>query len=106
MQVQLLPLAPFMSRMPKPSRRTAAIRPLPGASPGRLSNPTAGSHGGPNSWDNCVWASKQVYAHKGNRLPDEVGLKLLKVPRAPRELPVSEWIENHHEIRDWRIFLH
>jgi 5-methylcytosine-specific restriction endonuclease McrA len=34
------------------------------------------SRGGPNSWDNCVWASKRVNAHKGNRLPDELGLKL------------------------------
>ena len=63
------------------------------------------SRGGPNSWDNCVWASKRVNAHKGNRLPDEVGLKLLKVPRAPRELPISEWIENAHKVRDWGMFL-
>jgi 5-methylcytosine-specific restriction endonuclease McrA len=63
------------------------------------------SRGGPNSWDNCVWASKRVNAHKGNRLPDEVGLRLLKLPRAPRELPVSAWIENYHEVRDRGLFL-
>jgi hypothetical protein len=30
-----------------------------------------------------------VNAHNGNRLPHEAGLKLLSVPRAPKELPVT-----------------
>jgi 5-methylcytosine-specific restriction endonuclease McrA len=63
------------------------------------------SRAGPNSWDNCVWASKRVNAHKGDRLPHELGLRLLAVPMAPRELPISELIENAHEVRDWRLFL-
>jgi len=63
------------------------------------------SRGGANSWDNCVWASKRINALKGNRLPQEVGLKLRSVPRAPKEMPVSALIRNAHEIRDWRLFL-
>jgi 5-methylcytosine-specific restriction endonuclease McrA len=63
------------------------------------------SRGGPNTWNNCVWASKRINALKGNRLPHEVGLKLLAVPKVPRELLVSELIENDHEVQDWRFFL-
>ena len=37
-----VPCVSPLTRMPKPSRRTAAIRPLPGASPGRVSIFNAG----------------------------------------------------------------
>src|SRR5437867_3899367 len=40
------------------------------------------SRGGKNAWENCVWASKAVNSKKGNRLPQEAGLKLIKPPRA------------------------
>ena len=63
------------------------------------------SRGGPNTWENCVWAAKHVNTRKGNRLPDEAGLKLLKVPRAPKELPVTFLISNAFEIKDWNRFL-
>jgi len=63
------------------------------------------SRGGANSWDNCVWASKRINALKGNRLPEEVGLRLRSVPRAPKELPVSALVRNAHDIGDWRLFL-
>jgi 5-methylcytosine-specific restriction endonuclease McrA len=63
------------------------------------------SRGGPNSWDNCVWASKRINTVKGNRLPHEAGLKLLSTPREPMEVPVSALIRNAHEIEDWRLFL-
>jgi 5-methylcytosine-specific restriction endonuclease McrA len=63
------------------------------------------SRGGATSWDNCVWASKRINALKGNRLPEEVGLKLWTVPRAPKEMPVSALIGNAHGVGDWRRFL-
>jgi Restriction endonuclease len=47
------------------------------------------SRGGPDTWENLVWSSKDVNTRKGNRLPHEAGLKLLSVPRAPKELPVT-----------------
>ena len=40
-----------------------------------------------------------------NRLPHEAGLKLLKVPKVPKELPVSALIRKAHEIEDWGLFL-
>jgi 5-methylcytosine-specific restriction endonuclease McrA len=48
------------------------------------------SRGGKNAWENLDWAGKDVNARKGNRLPHEAGLKLLSVPRAPKELPATD----------------
>src|SRR5499427_1487198 len=64
---------------------------------GRLLRPDEGSldhvvprsRGGKDTWENLVWSSKAVNSRKGDRLPHEAGLKLLSVPRAPKELPVS-----------------
>lgn len=80
---------------------------------GRLLRPEEGSldhivprsRGGNDSWENLVWSSKEVNARKGNRMPHEAGLKLLSVPRAPRDLPVSEAIRNSHGIAEWKLFL-
>jgi 5-methylcytosine-specific restriction endonuclease McrA len=80
---------------------------------GRLLRPEEGSidhilprsRGGANSWENCVWASREINARKGNRLPQEAGLKLLASPRVPKELPTTALIRNSHEIDDWRLFL-
>jgi hypothetical protein len=46
-----------------------------------------------------------VNARKGNRLPHEAGLKLLSVPRAPKELPASANIRNAHGIPEWKLFV-
>ena len=44
-------------------------------------------------------------ARKGNRLPHEAGLKLLRMPRAPKELPASALIRNAHGIPEWKLFV-
>jgi len=80
---------------------------------GRLLHPDEGSldhvlprsRGGADTWENLVWSSKQVNTRKGNRLPHEAGLKLLKAPRAPKELPVSALIRNAHGVAEWKLFL-
>ncbi len=80
---------------------------------GRLLRPEEGSidhivprsRGGPNSWENCVWASREINARKGNRLPHEAGLKLLAPPRVPKEVPVSVMIRNQAKVSDWGLFL-
>src|SRR5439155_20590499 len=61
--------------------------------------------GGKDAWENLVWSSKAVNARKGNRLPHEAGLKLLSVPRAPKELPVTAHLRNAHGIAEWKLFL-
>jgi 5-methylcytosine-specific restriction endonuclease McrA len=80
---------------------------------GRLLRPEEGSldhvlprsRGGKDEWENLVWSDKAVNARKGNRLPHEAGLKLLNPPRAPRELPATQFLRNSHSIVEWNLFL-
>ena len=72
---------------------------------GNLDHVVPRSRGGADTWENLVWSSKQVNSRKGNRLPHEAGLKLLAVPRAPKELPVSAMISNTHGVAEWKLFL-
>lgn len=72
---------------------------------GSLGHVLPRSRGGKDAWENLVWSAKAVNARKGNRLPHEAGLKLLSVPRAPKELPASALIRNAHGIPEWRLFV-
>jgi 5-methylcytosine-specific restriction endonuclease McrA len=74
---------------------------------GSLDHVVPRSRGGPDTWENLVWSSKQVNTRKGNRLPHEAGLKLIRTPRAPLcgELPVSALIRNAHGVAEWKLFL-
>jgi 5-methylcytosine-specific restriction endonuclease McrA len=63
------------------------------------------SRGGKTSWENCVLASREVNSRKADRLPEEVGLRLLKRPTVPRELPSTLFIRNVNAIPAWRHFL-
>jgi 5-methylcytosine-specific restriction endonuclease McrA len=72
---------------------------------GSLDHVLPRSRGGKDEWQNLVWADKTVNAKKGNRLPHEAGLKLLAVPRVPKELPVTALIRNAHGIVDWNLFV-
>src|SRR3989454_6368143 len=72
---------------------------------GSLDHVLPRSRGGKDAWENLVWADKAVNAKKGNRLPHEAGLKLLTVPHAPKELPVTALIRNALSIVDWNLFL-
>src|SRR2546421_7882769 len=72
---------------------------------GSLDHVLPRSRGGKDEWGNLVWSDKTVNARKGNRLPHEAGLKLLSVPRAPKELPVTALIRNAPGIADWKLFV-
>ena len=72
---------------------------------GSLDHVVPRSRGGPDTWENLVWAAKSVNHRKGNRLPHEAGLKLLTVPHAPKEVPVTALIRNTPGIDDWKLFL-
>jgi 5-methylcytosine-specific restriction endonuclease McrA len=63
------------------------------------------SRGGKTSWENCVLADKRVNSRKGNRLPEEVGLSLLRKPFVPKEIPTSALIRNHFRVREWELFI-
>jgi 5-methylcytosine-specific restriction endonuclease McrA len=72
---------------------------------GNIDHVVPRSRGGRDAWENCVWSSKTVNSRKGNRLPHEAGLKLLKQPVAVREMPVTALIRNSHGIPDWEPFV-
>ena len=63
------------------------------------------SRGGHSTWENCVLSHKTVNHRKAARTPDEAGLHLLRKPAPPRELPVTAFIRNHHDVKDWEPFL-
>ena len=72
---------------------------------GSLDHVVPRSRGGKDAWENLVWSAKEVNQRKADRLPHEAGLKLLSVPRAPKELPVSALIRNTGEVDDWKLFI-
>jgi 5-methylcytosine-specific restriction endonuclease McrA len=63
------------------------------------------SRGGETSWENCVLACRKVNSRKGDRTPEEAGLRLLRQPAAPRALPVTMTLRNTHDLAVWDIFL-
>jgi 5-methylcytosine-specific restriction endonuclease McrA len=72
---------------------------------GSLDHVVPRSRGGVGSWENLVWSAKDVNQRKADRLPHEAGLKLLTIPRAPKELPVTSLLRNAHGVAEWKLFL-
>ena len=72
---------------------------------GSLDHVVPRSRGGKDAWENLVWSAKEVNQRKADRLPHEAGLKLLKTPRAPKELPAMAFIRNPHDVADWKLFV-
>ena len=79
---------------------------IAGADAGRLLHPDEGnldhvvprSRGGADTWENLVWSAKDVNQRKAD-------LRLLAVPRAPKELPVTAHLRNAHGVAEWKLFL-
>jgi len=63
------------------------------------------SRGGTTSWTNCVLADASVNSRKADKLPEEAGLRLLRPPSAPPEVPASVGLRNAHNIPEWDLFL-
>jgi len=63
------------------------------------------SRGGKTVWTNVVLCCKKCNLKKGDRTPEEAGLKLLKKPRAPRwqSLILEEFPKHKKEV--WKVFL-
>jgi 5-methylcytosine-specific restriction endonuclease McrA len=72
---------------------------------GNIDHVVPRSRGGKTAWDNCVLAHREINSRKGNRLPQEAGLRLQKRPTPPRALPATAFIRNHHGVQDWQHFL-
>jgi hypothetical protein len=52
-----------------------------------------------------VLADKRINSRKADRTPDEVGLRLVRKPTPPREMPATYYIRNTHGVTDWEMFL-
>jgi 5-methylcytosine-specific restriction endonuclease McrA len=65
------------------------------------------SQGGSTDWENIVAACKDCNRNKGGRTPIEAGMKLLKRPRQPDDLPMVFRIElgDRAAPEPWREFL-
>lgn len=75
-----------------------------GKSGGNLDHIVPRDRGGRDTFENLVWAKREINSHKANRLPHEAGLKLVRRPKAPLPLPAAAAIrEAKHP--DWRHFL-
>jgi 5-methylcytosine-specific restriction endonuclease McrA len=72
---------------------------------GNIDHVVPRSCGGKTSWDNCVLAHREINSRKADKLPEDAGLRLLRKPTAPRELPATVLIRNAHRVRDWEHFL-
>lgn len=62
------------------------------------------SRGGSTSWENCVLACVRCNAKKGNRTPQESGLRLSRPPRRPSWSPLSETLPQRRP-ESWNRFL-
>jgi len=63
------------------------------------------SRGGKTNWSNCVLAHKDVNAAKGDRTPQEAGLRLIKPVKVPKAMPTTYYIRNIYKIKEWTPFL-
>jgi 5-methylcytosine-specific restriction endonuclease McrA len=72
---------------------------------GNIDHVVPRSRGGATSWDNCVIADRKVNTRKADKTPKEAGLKLVKEPNVPPEVPVTLMLKNAHGIEDWDPFL-
>lgn len=60
--------------------------------------------GGRDTFENLVWSKRDINSMKGNRFNHEVGLRLIRAPKAPPSLPVViRREEAKHE--SWKHFL-
>ena len=63
------------------------------------------SRGGKSTWENLVTCDREVNLRKGDRLPQEAGLKLLSTPVKPRWNPIMKIIEEDKVPESWKKFL-
>lgn len=75
-------------------------------SDGNIDHVIPKDRGGRDSWENTVWCDKKINSMKGNRLNEEIGLKLLKKPKAPSTVTVvARFTAEQAAHRDWKWFL-
>lgn len=61
--------------------------------------------GGSHSWANLVTACRSCNRRKGGRTPREAGMKLLRLPREPRESPYRVFASLLNQYEEWSDFI-
>ena len=69
-----------------------------------IDHPIPKSRGGPNTWDNMVLCHKEINSKKGNKTPEEAGLKLIKEPKEMKPVLAYNYINFNNHI-DWNLFI-
>ena len=72
---------------------------------GNIDHVVPRSKGGKTCWNNVVLCHKDVNAKKADKTPSEAGLKLINTPKEPVSLPVTIFIKNRHNLKEWAPFL-
>ncbi len=62
-------------------------------------------HGGKTTWENVVCCCLKCNSRKGDQLPEDVGMKLLRQPKCPRQSPVLNLKLRNPKYEVWRPFL-
>jgi len=62
------------------------------------------SRGGKDIWENLVYTHRKINTEKSNQLNSEVGLKLIRLPKPPKPIPISALIREVRH-RDWLPFV-
>lgn len=63
------------------------------------------SRGGLSTWENVVLACARCNSKKGDRLPDEAGMKLLRKPKRPHWLSCVNFLPGEHGRTLWQQFV-
>lgn len=63
------------------------------------------ARGGDNSWKNCVTACFICNNKKGNRTPEEAGMRLIKKPITPTMGIANEYHLMHHKHQSWKDYI-
>jgi len=71
---------------------------------GSLDHVIPKSRGGGNTWENLVYACKEINTMKSDKTPSEAGLRLLRTPTKPKEMLRSQLITKALHL-DWKLFL-
>ena len=61
--------------------------------------------GGPTTWENLVCSCIECNAKKGNRTPEEAGMKLIRKPKRPRWRPFLQISLNAPYHETWKHFI-
>lgn len=74
------------------------------ANQGNIDHVIPVSRGGANTWNNLVYCNKEINTKKGNKLPEEAGLNLIKQPEEPNtSIPLANLTKANHQ--DWKLFI-